>query len=265
MIDGENKKKTAGETLTVIIYACLAFSLPYELIARLFGGSNVAVYLSGAVLKALFCVYPIYKIRALGFREEFKIKRGFLKGLLLSLPALIVSLNNLPILPLITDDLVLNIYKAEIFPYILFCLAIGFSEELIFRGLLLPLFVGVFGRGKIGVLKAVTFSSALFALMHLLNLFGGAPLAVLTQVGYSFLIGLAFSLSALFTKNIFVPILLHSLFDFGGFLYDAFGEGVLWTRGNIILTAVVGAVSAVILTVEFIKTDFGEDFPIKND
>ena len=80
---------------------------------------------------------------------------------------------------------------------------------------------------------------------------------VFLQVGYSFLIGCMCAVSLLFSGNIIVPIIIHALFDVGGFLTDfAFLEGALWTMGNVVLTAVVSVILAVVIVVSFMKTDF---------
>ena len=81
---------------------------------------------------------------------------------------------------------------------------------------------------------------------------------VFLQVGYSFLIGCMCATALLFSGNIIVPIIIHALFDVGGFLTDSgFCSGTLWTTGNVILTAVLSVILAAAIVFAFFKTDFG--------
>lgn len=65
--------------------------------------------------------------------------------------------------------------------------AIGFYEEILFRGVLLRPFIELFGDNQRRVIYAVFVSSLIFGLTHVINFRAGASaVAVLTQVGYSF-------------------------------------------------------------------------------
>lgn len=84
---------------------------------------------------------------------------------------------------------------------LLFLLAVGLApifEELLFRGLLLPLAVR-----RLGVTLAIIAVSALFAVLH----FHGPSLVPL------FLIAAAFSLGYLASGSLWVPIVMHALFN----------------------------------------------------
>ena len=59
----------------------------------------------------------------------------------------------------------------------------------------------------------------------------------------------------LFTGNIYTAIAVHSLFDIGGFLYEEFGGGTLWTSTNVIVTAVIPVICAAAIVIAFFKTD----------
>ena len=250
-----SEKKPIREIIIVLLYAVGAVSVPFQDIAKLFGGSQSAVYFTGAVCKFLLSVFPFYLIYDFGFSGILKNIKGK-KSLLPCLSALIIAVNNFPILPIATGEAGLKIYLLDGIAYIFYCVSIGVMEEAIFRGNLFPLILKRQKRNKLGVLKAIIISSAVFGGMHLFNLFSGGGARVFLQVGYSFLMGLVFSLTMLFTGNLFVPIILHAVFDIGGFLFDAFGFGTLWTTGNIVLTAVVSVLTGAILLIEFIKTDY---------
>ena len=93
--------------------------------------------------------------------------------------------------------------------------------------------------------------------MHLFNLLGGFNPMVFLQVGYSFLIGLVCGFALIVGGNIYLPILFHAIFDFGGFLMDkGLATGVLWTVENVIWTLISSIVLGVIIVIIFIKKDF---------
>lgn len=98
---------------------------------------------------------------------------------------------------------------------VLECLAIGFYEEILFRGVLLQQFIELFGNNHRRVICAVFVSSLIFGLTHLINFRTGASAAaVLTQVGYAFIIGVFFSALLLRTNwNLLWCGILHSLYD----------------------------------------------------
>ncbi len=252
------KTETKRMILIIVIYAIGAFSVPYVKIAELFGGSKVAEFLVGFVCKSACAILPIYLISELAFKNMFKPQKGFLKGLLLCIPAFIVAIDNFPILPQITGYMSINVQFFEGLAYVLFCLSIGLLEESIFRGNILPLFMYTFKRNKRGLFLSVVISSAIFGAMHLLNLFGGFSAAVFLQVGYSFLIGCTCALAMLMTGNLLTAVAIHAIFDMGGFLSDYFGSGTLWTTENIILTAVVSLICALALVIVFFKKDFSD-------
>ncbi len=104
-------------------------------------------------------------------------------------------------------------------------LLVGISEELMFRGILLPALVKK--RGKV---MAVIMSSVMFGLLHSVNILGGLPFhEMLVQVVSSSVVGVLFACVALEIKNI-VPIMIyHWLWDgilFSGKYLESSGDGL---------------------------------------
>ncbi len=251
------KKDTVGMIITLIIYAVGAVSVPYIKVAEWLGGGQALEWYLAFAFKMICSSLPVYLIFQFGLKELITGFSGGKRGLLLCVPAFLVALDNFPFLPLVTGSLRFVGAAGNIFPYVLYCFSIGVMEETIFRGNLLPLFMFKFSRDKKGTFWAVVVSSAVFGAMHLLNLFGGFSPMVFLQVGYSFLIGCMCAVSMLLSGNIIIPIVIHALFDVGGFLTDCgFLEGTLWTAGNVALTAAVSVILAIVIVVSFLKTDF---------
>ena len=111
-------------------------------------------------------------------------------------------------------------------------------EEAVFRGLVLRTLLPQ------GLLRAAVLSSMIFAVVHLLNLAGGANLAAtILQVIVAFLMGLAFVAPLAITRNIWPLIFIHALNNFGGYL--AVG-GILDTASTSQSPTLNQAVSALI-------------------
>lgn len=86
---------------------------------------------------------------------------------------------------------------------------VGFSEELVFRGVVLKGFLE-----KHGVFFSMFMSAVLFSLLHSVNVFGGMPFIVmLVQLFLTFMMGLAFAALAIKLNNITPLILFHFLWD----------------------------------------------------
>ena len=170
------------------------------------------------------------------------------------LPALAVAVNNAPLIPLLTKDAAVTADKGEIFSYAVESFMIGLFEETAFRGVLLLAVVdGVLARmeraGKDAaaprLFASALVTSAVFGALHLFNLFGGASVGgTLLQAGYSFLIGGMCSLVLLMSGSLAACVLIHAVYDFGGYLVPRLGEGRIWTPPEIILTAAVGVAAA---------------------
>jgi len=96
-------------------------------------------------------------------------------------------------------------------PLTVYTLFIGVSEEFLCRGI----FCNVIFNKYRNVHAAVLISSAIFGIMHLSNLLGGAPLdETLLQIFYAFAFGVLFAAVYVRCKNIWAVVLLHAFFDF---------------------------------------------------
>ena len=97
-------------------------------------------------------------------------------------------------------------------------LLLGFSEEVMFRGIVLQA-----GLRRFGPAVAVLLSAIVFTLMHVVNLLAVlGPIALLQQLSFVFFFGIAMACIAL-RANSFLPLMaFHGLWDTVQFL------GRLW-------------------------------------
>lgn len=188
--------------------------------------------------------------------------------LLLFLPPLAVVINNFPIPALITGDAQILPHSTAVWVWFsLECLAISLFEEAAFRGVIFPMLAERRCKTKRGLLISILLTSAVFGLLHIVNLAQGAGIgAVVRQIGYSFLIGAMCSVVLIKTHNIWLCVLLHAVFDFGGKLIDTLGAGRIWTLPAILITTILAVLTTLHLTWQFFRPDpvpFEEIYPPK--
>lgn len=94
------------------------------------------------------------------------------------------------------------------------CLFVGFSEEAMFRGIL---FRGALARMRI--LPATIFTSAVFGLIHTLNVFATGQLTVaIIQSVAAFMSGMLYQAIRIRTQSVYPMMVIHALWDFSLFM-----------------------------------------------
>jgi membrane protease YdiL (CAAX protease family) len=95
------------------------------------------------------------------------------------------------------------------------CLAVGFSEELVFRGLLQSLFLKKYIHHKSGLFLSTFIPAFAFGLFHLVNIFQGGPIVpVIIQVIFATFIGFFFGVLLLKTNKLMPLIITHAFINF---------------------------------------------------
>ena len=91
------------------------------------------------------------------------------------------------------------------------CALVGFSEEILTRGVLLVGFRGSIPEGWVWFL-----TSLLFGLLHGINaFFGQSPASTLRQMGFAFVAGTALYVIRMAQAALLPAMVLHGLWDFG--------------------------------------------------
>ena len=253
------EKSPVSHLVIVTLLAIGLVSLPVNKLFDLFIKDTLTATLSGGIVVRLaLSVVAIVFISKYGYKKQFFSVSGI--GLLAVIPALIVAINNFPIIGYFTDKITVTANTTNIALYIIYCLSVGLFEELVFRGIVFPLSLKITGKKKLGVFWAVALSSAVFGGAHLINIIGGANIgATFLQVGYSFLIGAMCAISVCVSKNLIVAVVLHFIYDIGGLmLNDSVGiaYGLQWDTVTVIITAVLGVIVLVYMTVLTLKLDY---------
>lgn len=145
--------------------------------------------------------------------------------------------------------------------FTVYCLCVGLFEECIFRGIIISVLASCFSRDKRGFIQTYVVSSLIFGGAHLFNIFGGAnPVAVIMQVGYTFLTGGLFGFCLIKTKNIFCCAFIHALYNFCGLLFSDQGLGTplpldLGTSITMLIVSVIVGVFVIYKTFTVSETE----------
>ena len=195
-----------------------------------------------------------------GYRVIHPFQKPLWRSLLFTVPPFLVVVNNMPSLSMIWGDAYL-VHSAPV--YLLWfaaeCLAIGLFEELAFRGVIFLMFAEKRHTTRKGLFWSLILSSAVFGGVHLVNVLMGAGIGpTILQIGYSFLIGAMCSVVLLKTRNIWLCVILHAVYDFCGTLMPTLGDGTWWDTPTVIFTAVLAVATAGYLVWQFFRLDLSE-------
>lgn len=117
------------------------------------------------------------------------------------------------------------------FGIILFGFVPAFTEEILFRGMIIPNWMRIYNNSK-GIWISLICSSVIFSAAHIGNVFSGANLGMsIFQASYT--LSLAFLLAATLirTGNLWMPIIIHGLMDLTSFMSDiALEQGLVQTQ-----------------------------------
>lgn len=249
------EKKLRLKWTTVAEIVLLAGCVVLEFGKFAFTGDSVHdLILNTGMTRLLAGVFFLLLIKESGLRVFSWTPAGeFATSVLLTLPALLVAVNNLPAISLATGDCGITDTPLWVAIFFVQCMCVGFFEELAFRGLLFPYFLKKC-KTRLHVFLCIAGTSCLFGLYHLLNLLEGAGIGpVLQQVGYSALVGAMCAACMLLTGNVFVPVILHGVYNFCGLVVPTLGGGTWWDVPTIVITVVLAVAATAYFAVVFVR------------
>lgn len=159
------------------------------------------------------------KIRLFGMPQKW----------LFLIPCMIVAIDNFQFSAFFQGKMSLvRTSGADVLLFAGYCLAVGFFEECIFRGIIFSVLASLFPQNKKGFLLTFVVSSLVFGAAHLMNGFSW-------QIGYTILTGGLFAFCLIKMKNILFCALVHAVYNFGGLLFDRnfLGAGVVFDVGTV--------------------------------
>ncbi len=257
MTNKNNKTKNyTYQKISIILLIIIMISFSF-VVAQLFENTKDVTMITNSGLRFLGGSVFVIILFSFNYASLFKSKH-LRKSLLIIIPALIISVNNFPIIAFFDGRALLTEPVYRVYLFFIECLSIGFFEEILFRGIILVLLLKKLADKKNGVLLAIIFSSAIFGLSHVFNLYSGASIDdTLLQVGYSFLVGMMWAVIFLKTGNLWLTMLLHATYNFFGqvmfYLGSVDGRYDIYTIVITIMLAVIIAFYSVFL---FRKLDY---------
>ncbi len=249
------KKNSGMKTLTyqkILILILIIAIIVFQFVDfHLFENVKDTTIVTNSIIRFLGGIVFVVLLISFDHAKLFQIK-NLGKSLLIILPALIISINNFPIIAFFDGRATLAEPGYRVFLFFIECLSIGFFEEIIFRGIILVLLLKKLAQTKNGVFLSIVISSAIFGLIHVLNLFDGASMGdTVLQIGYSFLVGMMWAVMFLKTGNLWLTMLLHATYNFFGqvmfYLGSVDGRYDIYTIGITTLFAVIVAGYSIIL------------------
>lgn len=135
-----------------------------------------------------------------GFRRPLNFDRALWLLPLAVLPVILVAFAGIDVMP------------TQAVAYGMLAIAVGFSEEIWFRGLLLATL------RRLGTRQAIIGGSAVFGALHLTNLFVGRSLLYVSlQFAFACLVGLVLAELVTITGSLWVGIVWHLVYDLVAF------------------------------------------------
>ena len=188
--------------------------------------------------------------------EKMLSPKTSLRAFLIFIPCMAVAVNNFPFITYFTGRAHVDSGAAHVLLYAFSCVCTAFFEEMAFRGCVFTSILQVKGSRRSDVFWSIALSSAVFGLVHLVNLFVGAsPISVILQVGYSFLIGAMCSVILVRTVNIWYCVLLHAVYNFAGGVVPECGGGQLWDTPTVVLTTIIALLVTAYVIYLLVKTE----------
>ncbi len=218
---------------------------------HLFENAKDVTIVTNSIIRFLGGAVFLIILISFGYAKFFQFK-NIGKSMLIIIPALIISINNFPIIAFFDGRASLTEPSYRVYLFLIECFSIGFFEEIIFRGIILVILLKKLSQTKNGVFLSIVLSSAIFGLMHLVNLFNGASISdTLLQIGYSFLVGMMWAIMFLKIGNLWLIMLLHATYNFFGqvmfYLGNVDGRYDIYTIGITTLFTVIVAGYSIML------------------
>ncbi|GGG31183.1 hypothetical protein GCM10011344_35140 [Dokdonia pacifica] len=145
-----------------------------------------------------------YQLQSLAGIRTGKVQHMWL----LLYPLYLILINILFMDEIPTDNLWMNILVL-----LIYCISIGYSEELSLRGFMQSYLIKAYGHSKKGIVFSVFGAAFIFGVLHLFK-FDKGMYGEVSQVFFALFIGVLFGALLLRTKRLYPLIIIHALIDF---------------------------------------------------
>jgi len=221
-----------------VILSAILIVVLFIILLGLFSGLTISndmdtslllvIFTIGQLVLSILAIWLMRKLDVFNI-NDFKFKdmgKGFLLawvGFVCIIIYSIVSIIELPANSFVTPNI---LYLLIIFVHLLFGTSI--FEEVLLRGLILKVLLKKMSHSKRGIIIACIISSAVFGIAHIGNIITitdkssiGSYLLVFSQLIYAAAAGFFFAALFLRTKTLWIPIVMHTLFNLPTYIIDA--------------------------------------------
>ena len=249
------KKAHIVITVLLFILGALCYIFFEALHTKILEDELANTFLCGFISRFGLGILFVWLLFMFGGRKILGFDKKFFRNMVWSLPCFMVAFVNIPYHAIATGTATVD--RGDLIGlYILYVFGIALLEELIFRGVIVLLASDYLKNNRHVPLLITLISASVFSLFHLTNLFFGAGIGdVLLQCLYTFLIGAMLTVTMLKLNNVWLCVLIHTIFDFGGLLIIHIGSGNPWDTVFWVLTIVSGVLCAGHIIYSLIKLE----------
>ena len=243
-------------TVLLLILGVLCFIFFEALHTTILADEMANRFLTGFISRFGLSILFVWLLYLFGGKNFLIFNKRFFLSLAWSLPCFMVAFVNFPYGALAKGYAVFE--RMDLMGlYILYVFGVCLMEELVFRGVLLLLVRDMWRNSRHLPILVVATTALIFSLFHLTNLIRGADIgSVLLQCLYTFLIGAMLATLMLKLNNIWICVLIHAIFNFGGMLLqEGMVSGNTWEVVFWVLTIVSGVLCAGHVIYGLIKLD----------
>jgi len=183
---------------------------------------SIAFFTMGQLVLSAAVIWLMRKMQVFDV-NDFKFKnmgKGFLLGwfgIVFAMVAFYSAYSQLPEKTFIVPN-PLHLSIVVLHPFV----GTGILEEVLIRGLILKLLLTKMGHTKKGIINACLISSALFGIVHIVNIIQvGSIWPVISQIIYATAGGFFFAALFLRTKTLMITILLHGIINLSSQIFGA--------------------------------------------
>lgn len=207
--------------------------LPYQILLGLGRKIQAPYYVDLVFIIAIGCVFGAMKL--MGKPKNFSIRSSGNWILLRSAWYVFFTCLFLGIFGFLSIDFQNTPTFTKVFFFFVRIILGVIYEEFLFRGVIQNKILESFENTQASKWKGIVLASAVFSLVHLLNLIG-APYLILgtvTQVIYTFCLGLLLGVVYFIAKNIWISVILHMSFNVFGSYSILFIKEEVQSSGDI--------------------------------
>lgn len=251
----EKKRKHIVVYWVCMVGLFIMVLLAQQIVASIMQGSlSTSRFGKEAVFEILWAGLVLLVVLAFKNKYIFTQKReNFFKSIRYIVPELLLSgfFVLISIVSILSSGNPLDIYS--VFNLALYCLFIGIVEEFLCRGWLLNEFLERYSNNRREILLSIFFSSVIFGVVHFINI-GETQgfVETLVQVMNATAGGMFLALVYYKTKNIWVVVATHAIWDFSIFLSEAnsLGDCLSGTPTNVMV--IVNIIRGLALTIAYL-------------